>query len=81
MARRVSRFTRGVRRATDWSASVSQAAYVSVPGVSVAILESFVPIVGGETLIRTRGFLSIASDQLSASEAPMGAFGICKVTE
>jgi len=74
-------FVRGPRRATDWSASLVQDSQVTVPASSAVLLETFVPIVGGETIIRTRGLFTIASDQSVGTEIQFGAFGICVVTQ
>ncbi len=76
-----STFVRGPRRATDWSASIPQAIALSVPANSAVLDESFTPIVGGETLIRTRGLISFSSDQTGATELQLGAYGICVVTQ
>jgi len=82
MARRhVGRFTRGPRKATDWSASAALTAGLAVAASSAAIDEVFTPIVGGETLIRTRGMLGWESDQSAATEQQIGAYGICVVSE
>ena len=84
MARRIGRsgrFTRGPRRATDWSASSVQTTIDTVVSGGASLLESFTPIVGGETLIRTRGLVTIRSDQVAASEDIIGAFGIGVVTK
>ena len=83
MARRFgsSRFTRGPRKAVDWGASAPQAASTNVPGSSAVLLEVFLPIAGGETVIRTRGMLGYKSDQIAASEIQLGAFGIAVVSE
>ena len=84
MARRAvrgSRFTRGPRRATDWSASLPEVSGTTVAGSTATLLQSFTPIVGGETLIRTRGLVTIRSDQFAASENMIGAFGMCIVTD
>ena len=80
MARRGRTFSRGPRRATDWSASAFGGIVVVANGTAV-LLETFAPIVGGETVIRTRGNFSIASDQDIATELQIGAFGICVVTQ
>ena len=80
MARRGSRFIRGPRRATDWGASSVQSSKVNIAAASAVLDEVFVPIVGGETLIRTRGALAYSSDQAIATETQVGAFGICVVT-
>ena len=81
MARRGGRtFTRGVRRPVDWSASANQSAMVPVAAATAVLLESFTPIVGGETVIRTRGIFTWQTDQLIASEDQFGAVGMCVVT-
>jgi len=74
------RFQRGPRRATDWSASGATAGGVAVAGNTQALLEVFTPIVGGETLIRTRGLITISTDQTVADEVQIGAIGIGVVT-
>ena len=81
MARRRRGFVRGPRRAVDWSASSVLAAPVTVPGASAVLIETFQPIAGGETVIRTRGMLGWESDQTAATERQIGAFGICVVTQ
>jgi len=82
MARRFVRsFKRGPRRAVDWSASAIISTVTSLAGSSAALSQVFTPIVGGETLIRTRGLFSYASDQLAATENIVGAFGISVVSE
>jgi len=81
MARRtVSSFRRGPRKATDWSASVILAGPINVPGSSAVLLETFTPIAGGETVIRTRGMLAWSTDQVGADEDQIGAFGIAIVS-
>ena len=82
MARRRSGgFVRGPRRATDWSASTILGAPLFVANNSASLVEVFTPIVGGETLIRTRGMLGFQSDQAAADEFQLGAYGIAVVTE
>ena len=82
MARRAVRgFSRGVRRKVDWSASTPQASLNAVAAGSAALLQTFVAIVGGETVIRTRGSVGWQSDQAVADEVQLGAFGICVVSE
>ena len=82
MARRSSRgFTRGTRKATDWSASAIQTGSVAIAAATKALLQTFVPVAGGETIIRTRGTFSVASDQAGASELQIGALGICIVSD
>lgn len=74
-------FRRGPRRPTDWSASIALTSYTALAAASAVISEVFVPIVGGETLIRTRGLFSFATDQEAANETQVGAFGIGIVSE
>ena len=82
MARRVrTTFVRGPRKGTDWSASTPVAAFVNVGGSAVALLETFTPIAGGETVIRTRGLFTWMSDQTGANESQIGAVGIGVVSE
>ena len=81
MARRAVRtFSRGQRRATDWSASLLQVVTIAIPAASAVLVESFSPVVGGETIIRTRGSFGVQSDQVAATENQFGAFGIAVVT-
>ena len=47
---------------------------------SAVLVQSFTPIVGGETIIRTRGLFSVASDQVASAESYMGAYGLAVVT-
>jgi len=83
MARRFVRssFARSSRKGTDWSASSNQVAPIPVASGAAVLLEVFTPIVGGETVIRTRGMLAWATDQAAAVENQFGAFGIGIVTE
>ncbi len=71
---------RGTRRPTDWSASAVASALTSLAANTIVLSETFTPIVGGETLIRTRGLFSWRSDQQAADEALLGAVGIAVVT-
>ena len=83
MARRFRNrsFARGPRKAVDWSASAVATDMTTLTASSVVLSEVFVPIVGGETVIRTRGLFSYRSDQFAASEVQIGAVGIAVVTE
>jgi len=76
-----SQFTRGPRKAVDWSASSVLTGDVAVAAGAAVLLEIFTPIVGGETVIRTRGLLGWRTDQTVADEVMFGAFGICVVTQ
>jgi len=81
MAGRARSFRRGPRRGTDWSASAPQSVVNSIAAGQAAILQTFTPVAGGETLIRTRGMFSVGSDQVAATEDYVGAVGLCVVTE
>ena len=81
MARRAALRGRfGPRRSVDWSASAPLTGYAAVAASSAVLLETFVPVTGGETVIRTRGLFSFKSDQSAASEENVGALGIAVVT-
>jgi len=81
MARRVRSFSRGPRRALDWSASTPATAFASLAGSTSAISQIFVPIVGGETVVRTRGMFGWGTDNAAGDEPQIGAYGICVVSE
>jgi len=76
MAGRSRRFVRGPRKATDWSASAPSTGFISVAASTAQLLQTFVPIAGGETVVRVRGILSIKSDQIASAENQIGAYGI-----
>ncbi len=61
----------------------SSAAYVAVPAASKFLISVFVPSNPGidETLLRTVGILSIASDQASGLETQVGALGMIGVSD
>ena len=77
-ARRTTQRTRGFRPQTEWS-SLSQAAPVTVAAATSLLLGSFtstLPV----TVRRTFGLLNWRSDQNSGDENPIGAFGMCVVS-
>ena len=79
--RRVVRgFRKGTARKTDWSASAVQSAATNIPASSAVLVESFTPVGQGETIVRTRGALFFFSDQSTADEDIIAAFGIGVVT-
>ena len=81
MARNIRRFNnRGPRRSTDWSSSAPLATFTFLAASTAALLQTGTPPVGGETVIRTRGLVSIQLDTVIASEPNIGAFGIAIVT-
>ena len=76
MARRSSRFPRSTRKATDWTATTAETALVAVAGSSQSILHTFSSRPAGEIIIRIRGLVGIATDQIAAAELQLGAIGI-----
>jgi len=76
---------RGPKRLTDWSISMSATAFVNVPAASKVLLTSVpaasLDVISPATLIRTRGYFSIASDQGAASEEQIGGLGLAFVNE
>jgi len=71
-----------VRRGTNWSRSVA-AVFIAVPAASKVLLTQAVLSNPGitETIVRTRGRISIQSDQGAAREDQLGAFGIVVVND
>jgi len=70
----------GSRRATQWLGSANDTDVTLLAAASVVLDQSFA---FGEpaTIVRTRGVLSVASDQTIASEFPFGAVGMAVVTD
>ena len=80
MARRSFQRT-GHKRATFWGRSPADTAVTALAaGVSV-IDSSAGTAVGGMTLVRTRGHISVSTDQQIASEDLVGAVGLCIVSD
>ena len=74
----------GRRQPTNWARGFStDGAYVTVAPSTKVLLGSFSPSVAGinETVRRTRGLISIVSDQTSVIETQAGAFGMVMVTD
>ncbi len=67
------------RRATDWFFSLESVGYTTVAANSKVLLALTLPaamsLVAPATIVRTRGVISIRSDQSAASEDQVGAFG------
>jgi hypothetical protein len=70
---------RGYRPATEWTGIVS-AADVAVAAATKQIFGSFV-VQEATTVRRTRGLIAWKSDQLAATEQPVGAFGLAVVSD
>jgi len=75
-ARRQRTTRRGFRPSPSW-AGVASAAYTVLPAASKVLVTSFVPTLTdvGETVRRTRGHLSVGTDQAAAIEEQIGALG------
>ncbi len=82
MANRTSRFGNRtvVRRGTFWGRSPANTGLRTLAAGSAVIEASAVPVIEGETIIRTRGFISVKSDQTGAVENGPGALGFCVVS-
>ena len=83
MARRhqSSRFREVHRRATFWGRSPADTG-VTVLAAATAVLDSSsVPITQGQTIVRTRGTISVKSDQTTAPENIVGAVGFAVVSD
>ncbi len=75
----------GTRRSTDWQLGVIATGFTTVPANSKVLLTSFLSatllLFSPSTIVRTRGLITWASDQVGAAESPMGAFGVSFVNE
>ena len=68
-------------RPTHWGISFQTSAPVNIAGGSKVLVVSTAGLLTNPfTIIRSRGFCSIQTDQVIASENQIGAFGIAKVT-
>ena len=87
MARRNRSFVRraaGPRRATEWgflsstgTQNLAANTFIQAGSISQALFGDSTPL----TLIRTRGYLFVATDQAAATETPLGAAGVVISTE
>ena len=79
MARRVSSGTyRGrsyTRRGTFWGRSPADTVATVLAKNTAVIDATAVPVVQGETVVRTRGFINVRSDQTGSAEDGPGALG------
>ncbi len=78
-------FVRGPRRLTDWAFGVQATGYTTVAAGSKVLLASIASTallpIAPATVIRTRGYISVASDQSAGIEDVIGAFGMAFVNE
>jgi len=80
-----SGFRRGSVRATDWAFAFVSTGFVNVGAntktllfaLSSAVLSTLTPF----TIIRTRGYFAVASDQQAATENQLGAIGVVLVND
>jgi len=72
----------GVRNAPSWVGSIITA-YTNVPAATKVLLAFFVPSTSAfdETILRTRGVMSVRSDQTVSVEEQIGAFGMIVVSD
>jgi len=77
--------TRGPRRQTDWAFALLAADGVAIPAASKVLLASIassvLSTIAPATIVRTRGLLTIRSDQSIATELQLGAMGVAFVNE
>ncbi len=77
----------GPARATKWVAGADPLAPIQLNAASVILAQSFTAAQlasvaqAGGTIVRTRGILWVATDQLAATEDPVGALGMMVVRE
>ncbi len=66
----------------QWTSTVPQSD-ISVLAAASAVIDSFFVTSGAapETVLRTRGLFTIQTDQVSATETPFGALGLCVVSD
>jgi len=76
MARRARSFVGGSKRHGEWAGSSPITSFQALAAGTAVLSQIFSPFVGGETVIRTRGLFSHASDQNAAVEDRVGAVGI-----
>ena len=73
------------KRMTDWALVAFPATLIAVPANSKVLVASFtaasLATLAPFTIVRTRGYFSISSDQVAASEDQLGAFGLALINE
>jgi len=67
--------TRGPRRLTDWIASTDETDRTALAAATSLLDQSLLVTVVG-TIVRTRGMISVWTDQVATSESPFGALGM-----
>ena len=72
--------SRGPKRGTQWLGSATDTA-VTTLGPGTAVLDQSFAFGEPATIVRTRGLLSVAPDQVTGTEFPFGALGMAVVTD
>jgi len=83
IVRRSNRLVRSgsQRRATSWDISMQTSTTINIPAASkVLVVSTAGALTKNFTVVRTRGYLAVASDQIAAGELQVGGFGIGVVT-
>ena len=77
--------SRSPRRATDWQLAVLSVGRTGVPAGTKVLIASIgsaaLSAIAPGTIVRTRGIITIDSDQQAASEDQVGGFGVGLVNE
>ncbi len=76
-----SAFRRVPRRSTGWSAVNSGTTFTALGANTIILDQVFVPLIPEQTIVRVRGLLIVETDQQTAPEDMLGAFGISLVEE
>ena len=71
----------GPKRLTAWSGGTIVTGFVSLAATTAMVVDTLVPAVERQTIVRIRGLLSVKSDQTGGDEDAVGAFGIAVVEE
>ncbi len=66
----------------QWTATVPETQFVALAAATAVIDSTFITSgAAPETILRSRGLLTVITDQAASSEQPFGAFGICVVSD
>ena len=71
---------RGARRATEWTGTLEAAVTFTGVGAGAKSLLLTADQLAPSTIVRTRGIVTLKSDQFAASEDQIGALGVAVVT-
>jgi len=75
--------SRAPKRQTDWGLSIESVAPITVAPATKVLLATFAPLVlslfAPSTIVRTRGYLTVVSDQRAVIESQIGGFGVAFV--